>query len=239
MILLKSKTKSIRSEVEEYIKKEKEKNPNYKIIDIGGASNPWLDNHVDAYFDIQNFNTNKQLIQGDLNNQQIWSTIESKSWDFSICTHVLEDVRDPILLLNNIIRISKKGFIAVPNCIQEFKNIESDYWLGYCHHRWLFSINQNSELYIIPKLPLINIFNNKPNNHIFLDRIFNRNTDSFFLDNLDRITSIEKKINTTKLDNIDELGILWIDTLDNNNIDFFKSGQEIFDFYYNLVMESS
>jgi hypothetical protein len=42
----------MRSEVISYLTQKRRNNSNYRVIDIGGANNPWCDEFVDAYVDI-------------------------------------------------------------------------------------------------------------------------------------------------------------------------------------------
>ena len=48
----------------------------------------------------------------------------------------------------------------MPNKHSEFVNIESNNWVGYCHHRWIFTV-ANEELRFIAKFPLVNAFSRR------------------------------------------------------------------------------
>jgi 2-polyprenyl-3-methyl-5-hydroxy-6-metoxy-1,4-benzoquinol methylase len=77
------------------------------------------------------------LFVGNICEPQIWNQVAEsiEKFDFSICTHVFEDVRDPLFVAKGLMTISKAGFISMPNKHTEFWNIESPAYLGYCHHR--------------------------------------------------------------------------------------------------------
>lgn len=63
---------------------------------------------------------------------------QDKQFDFSICSHVLEDIRDPIWVCSEIIRTAKSGYIEVPSRIYELTfGIEAKNLAGASHHRWL------------------------------------------------------------------------------------------------------
>lgn len=170
MSIIKASNKNIRADVIEYVKNLKKKNPNATIIDVGGYGNPWLDEYVDAYVDVVNVNTTKKVFIGDINLNNTWNELSKEDkFDFSICTHTLEDIRCPEVALEGLQKISKAGFIAVPNKHTEFSHIESSYFVGYAHHRWIFTL-QNNELRMIGKFPLSNYFSNRNGLILFLSK---------------------------------------------------------------------
>lgn len=68
-----------------------------------------------------------------------------KSLDFAICSHTLEDIRDPIWVCSEMVRVAKAGYIEVPSRIAEStRGWESPGIAGLTHHRWLVSIEGNS-----------------------------------------------------------------------------------------------
>lgn len=69
---------------------------------------------------------------------------EDKFFDFVICSHVLEDIRDPVNLCSEIIRVGKRGYIEVPSRTMEvIWGVERSGYTGYYHHRWLVDIAEN------------------------------------------------------------------------------------------------
>jgi hypothetical protein len=49
-----------------------------------------------------------------------------------------EDVRDPLFVCSELIRVSKAGYVETPSRIAEScVGWESDKFAGLCHHRWL------------------------------------------------------------------------------------------------------
>ena len=69
-----------------------------------------------------------------------------KSFDFVVCSHLLEDVRDPIAVCRELCRIGKTGYIETPTRIREI--FAKDRFslvnfltgslpeIGFYHHRW-------------------------------------------------------------------------------------------------------
>lgn len=73
----------------------------------------------------------------DLCARQAWP-FPDKFFDVALCTHVLEDLRDPIWVCHEIARIAKAGYIEVPSRILEQSlGVEHPRYAGYYHHRWL------------------------------------------------------------------------------------------------------
>ena len=70
---------------------------------------------------------------------------QDKSVDFVICSQVLEDVRDPLWVCSEMIRIAKRGYIEVPSRIVEScRGWEHPRIAGLSHHRWFVEIEGNS-----------------------------------------------------------------------------------------------
>lgn len=68
-----------------------------------------------------------------------------KQFDFVICSHTLEDIRDPIWVCSEMMRVAKRGYIEVPSRIVEScRGWEHPREAGLSHHRWLVTIDGNS-----------------------------------------------------------------------------------------------
>jgi hypothetical protein len=239
----------VRSNIVKFLEQQKAEYPDYKVIDVGGASNSWADQYVDAYVDIQNFNTDKIVFTGDICQPAIWDEIyDYGKFDFSICTHVLEDVRDPLFVAQGLMKISKAGFISMPNKHTELSNIESPFFLGYCHHRWIYSIQDSSELnekhlVAMAKLPVINYWNKAINPLVRLIHLAGSNS---FISKLNRRFGFTPAVagifwvNSAMVGKSKELGFQWQDEFDFHiiNSDFAgKSILELSNFYLNNLQE--
>lgn len=63
-----------------------------------------------------------------------------KEIDFVICSHTLEDIRDPLWVCSEMIRVAKRGYIEMPSrVVESCRGIEPGQ-VGWSHHRWLVEI---------------------------------------------------------------------------------------------------
>lgn len=58
-----------------------------------------------------------------------------KMFDFVVCSHTLEDVRDPLRACSEMIRVGRAGYIETPSRVGE--SILWNGLIGAAHHRWL------------------------------------------------------------------------------------------------------
>ena len=66
-----------------------------------------------------------------------------KEIDYVICSQTLEDLRDPLWVCSEMVRIGKRGYIEVPSRVAEScRGVESGQ-VGWSHHRWLIDIVGN------------------------------------------------------------------------------------------------
>ncbi|MBL7196613.1 MAG: methyltransferase domain-containing protein [Candidatus Omnitrophica bacterium] len=67
---------------------------------------------------------------------------KDKSIDYVICSHTLEDLRDPIWVCSEINRVGKRGYIEFPSRLVESSSGVEPRIIGYSHHRWLINIDK-------------------------------------------------------------------------------------------------
>jgi hypothetical protein len=137
-----------------------------RVINIGAShsQNDWAEKYTTHFVDIvkptdanQSLNS-KISFYGDICEPEIWEEIlldveKNGKFDFSICTHVLEDVVNPHYVCRMLGKISKRGYITTPSKYAELTRREGA-WKGYYHHRWIFNIEQK-EIMAYPKLNAI------------------------------------------------------------------------------------
>ena len=133
--------------------------PSDVVVDIGGWACPF--NRADYVIDAEPFDTRgyyatfggkpsqggadehftrERWIVRDLCDRAPYPFAD-KSVDFVICSHTLEDVRDPLWICAEMVRIAKRGYIEVPSRVWETcRGHESPRTVGLSHHRWLVDI---------------------------------------------------------------------------------------------------
>ena len=147
--------------------------PGDVVVDIGGWACPF--NRADYIIDAEPYETRgyyatfggKPSQGGDVEHfsRERWITRDicehtpypfaDKSIDFVVCSHTLEDVRDPLWVCAEMIRIAKRGYIEVPSRAWETsRGRESLRTAGLSHHRWLIDI-EGSRIDFLMKYHLI------------------------------------------------------------------------------------
>lgn len=61
-------------------------------------------------------------------------------FDFVVCSHTLEDVRDPVWVCAEIARIGKRGYIETPSRLEEQTYGIKGPWAGWSHHHWFVEV---------------------------------------------------------------------------------------------------
>ena len=124
------------------------------VLDVGGAMKPF--NRADWIMDALPYEERGQLgsIGGDAErfNSDTWVRrdfcdrepwpFRDKEIDFVICSHTLEDVRDPIWMCSEFNRIAKAGYIEIPSRLEEQTYGFQGPLTGWSHHRWLIDVDQ-------------------------------------------------------------------------------------------------
>ena len=64
--------------------------------------------------------------------------------DFVICSHTLEDIRDPIWVCSEIQRIGKAGYVEVPSRLEEQSWGVTGEFVGWAHHHWLIDVSEDA-----------------------------------------------------------------------------------------------
>lgn len=66
---------------------------------------------------------------------------EDGAIDFVVCSHTLEDVRDPVWVCSEMNRVAKAGYIEVPSRLEEQSYGVHGPWVGWSHHHWLIDVS--------------------------------------------------------------------------------------------------
>jgi hypothetical protein len=130
--------------------------PHDTVLDIGACDRPF--NRADYVIDMQPFEQVERYMRGQGPGErrftrQTWIQrdicdktpypFKDKELDFVICSHVLEDIRDPLWVCSEMIRIGKRGYIEVPSRLAESTFGRERGQVGWTHHRWLVDITGN------------------------------------------------------------------------------------------------
>ena len=140
--------KLIKRTSKNYIQTILSKNSNWKILDIGcGYSANEFANTICDVQDLSKFYEGKNFVKLDGNRLPF----EDKHFDFVIASHVLEHVEDYKFFINELERVSNKGYIELPTKLEDnlvFENKKAHIW------QMEFDDN-NSKLLISKKLQFI------------------------------------------------------------------------------------
>jgi hypothetical protein len=75
-------------------------------------------------------------VQRDICDREPWP-FEDDQFDFAICSHTLEDVRDPVWVSHELARVAKAGYLETPSRLEEQSYGIQGPWVGWGHHLWM------------------------------------------------------------------------------------------------------
>ena len=120
--------KLIKRTSKDYIQSILSKKPDWKILDIGcGYGANEFANTICDVQDLSKFYKDKNFIK--LENKQL--PFKDNEFDFVIASHVLEHVKDFKFFINELERVSKKGYIELPTKLEDnlvFENKNDHLW---------------------------------------------------------------------------------------------------------------
>ena len=131
------------------------------VLDVGGGANPFerADWVIDllAYEERGHYGaaparpterfSSESWIQRDICDRSPWPFAD-RQFEFSVCSHTLEDVRDPLFVCSELIRVSHAGYIEVPSRLEEQSYGFQGPWAGWSHHRWLVDLDQGGLTFV-------------------------------------------------------------------------------------------
>lgn len=116
------------------------------VIDLNPYDSRRVDDALDPEDD-ERFTADTWIVQDVCNSP--WP-FPDKTFDFVVCSHLLEDVRDPITVCRELCRVGKAGYIETPSRIREIFSKEKHFFakyllgnfpeIGFHHHRWFVEI---------------------------------------------------------------------------------------------------
>jgi len=145
----------------------RELRPSEQVLDVGGWACPF--NRAQWILDAEPYETRgyyrtfngpafqggarewfdkSTWVQRDICDREPWPFAD-KQFDFAICSHTLEDIRDPLWVCSELVRVGKRGYVEVPSREWETcRGVERSNMAGLSHHRWLIDIEENRIAFI-------------------------------------------------------------------------------------------
>ena len=137
-----------------------------RVLDVGGSMRQHEEINVDTITDFIRPEDSpydpsvlkaKHFVKVDVTRDRL--PFKDKEFDVCLCTHTLEDLPNPFLIMEEMSRVAKRGLIVTPSMGYDMVFTPIDYtdWLtgakrvpGEAHHKWFF-INKGKTLEVIPK----------------------------------------------------------------------------------------
>ena len=118
----------IKRSSKKYIDNQLEQNPSWNVLDIGcGYTAHEKATVICDIQDLSNFYKSKKFIK--LQNKTL--PFKDKEFDFVIASHVIEHVEDVSFFINELERVSTKGYIELPTSLEDnlvFENKNDHVW---------------------------------------------------------------------------------------------------------------
>ena len=121
------------------------------VLDVGGGFSPLA--RADWVLDLLPYEERRAVegerftgdtwVERDACDREPWP-FEDGRFDFVVCSHTLEDVRDPVWVCSELQRVAGAGYIEVPSRLEEQSWGVVGPWAGWSHHRWLVDVGAGS-----------------------------------------------------------------------------------------------
>ncbi len=156
-----------------------ELHPDDLVLDVGGGAAPFprADWVIDllAYDDRGRYGpppdpgrerfSRQTWVQRDICDRAPWP-FDDGQFNFAICSHTLEDVRDPLWVCAELQRVARAGYIEVPSRLEEQSYGFQGPWAGWGHHRWLIDLDENGLTFVFKH----HVLHNRASDHLPLER---------------------------------------------------------------------
>lgn len=153
------------------------------VLDVGGWAEPF--ERADWVIDLMPYETRGlygrvpepqrerfdagSWVQRDVCDRDPWPFSDDQ-FDFVVCSHTLEDVRDPVWVCSEIIRVGRAGYVEVPSRLEEQTYGIQGPWVGWSHHRWLVEVGDGEIAFVFKP----HFLHGRPGDHFpagFADRL--------------------------------------------------------------------
>ncbi|PTL54860.1 class I SAM-dependent methyltransferase [Paraconexibacter algicola] len=125
-----------------------------RVLDVGGWAAPMA--RADAVIDLFPYETRglygppvdpaaerftaATWTQRDICASGPWPYADDE-FDFVVCSHTLEDVRDPVRVCEELVRVARAGYVEVPAPVHELTYGVHGPWVGWSHHHWISELD--------------------------------------------------------------------------------------------------
>lgn len=124
------------------------------VLDVGGWAKPLA--RADWVIDLMPYETRglyggeegkerfgpDTWVRRDICERSPWPFADGQ-FDFAVCSHTLEDIRDPVWVCAELNRVARAGYIEVPSRLEEQAWGVHGPWVGWSHHRWLVDVGSD------------------------------------------------------------------------------------------------
>jgi hypothetical protein len=119
------------------------------VLDVGGWASPI--SRADWVLDLMPYETRglygepdpapqrfapETWVVRDICDREPWPFADGQ-FDFAICSHTLEDVRDPVWVCSELGRVARAGYVETPSRLEEQGLGVAGGFVGWSHHHWL------------------------------------------------------------------------------------------------------
>jgi hypothetical protein len=132
-----------------------------QVLDVGGWAKPLA--RADWVVDLMPYETRglygerdpeperftaESWLNFDICAREPWP-FEDGRFDFAVCSHTLEDVRDPVWVCGELARVARAGYVEVPSRLEEQSmDIHGLGWAGWSHHHWLIDVDDGGLTFV-------------------------------------------------------------------------------------------
>jgi hypothetical protein len=128
------------------------------VLDVGGWNQPFA--RADWIIDLMPYETRGRLqggeerfdrsrwVERDICERSPWP-FEDGQFEFAVCSHTLEDVRDPVWVCSELDRVARAGYIEVPSRLEEQTWGVNGEWAGWSHHHWLVDLGDGDATFTL------------------------------------------------------------------------------------------
>ncbi|MGH2987409.1 MAG: hypothetical protein ACRDLO_12080 [Solirubrobacterales bacterium] len=125
------------------------------VLDVGGWASPW--ERADWVIDLMPYATRglygasdpaterfgaETWVERDFCDREPWPFADDQ-FAFAVCSHTLEDVRDPVFVCAELNRVARAGYLEVPSRLEEQSWGVIGPYVGWSHHRWLVDVGRD------------------------------------------------------------------------------------------------